>query len=197
MKKLLLALMMVALLSTVAMAAVQNQPVSQVVSAGSLMIAGNGDFAFDALTLSAIPFTAGIYETAPTAEPTFTLTDFRGTGQGWNVVVKCTAITAGGHSLDFKYAQTSANATVTKVLGQAVNGTNGPKIEDITEATIPSDTLAVNTNEGYGMGQYTYTLGAEKIVVPDTAYAGTYTGTFTASIISGPGGTGSWTGTIQ
>jgi hypothetical protein len=70
--------------------------------------------------------------------------------------------------------------------GQAVDGTNGPKVPASTPVgTLDSARKVIQANANYGLGIYTQGLSVA-LDVPAQSRAGTYTGTLTTTISAGP-----------
>jgi hypothetical protein len=77
---------------------------------------------------------------------------------------------------------------------------NGPAKQAVNVLDLNTDTSVVKTSELYGMGQYSYTTTPDNYNINLNAgntFVGTYSGTFTASIVTGPGGSGSWMATVE
>jgi hypothetical protein len=154
---------------------------SVVLSAGTLTITTPSVANFGGLTLN------GAAQTTTAALGTFTVTDARGSGIGWNVTVQATQFTAGSHTLAMNSismpAPTVAKADATS--GNVPTIATGPYLIDNATA-VKISSAAVDATTGNGMGSYTYTPGNLTLSVPANAYAGTYTSTVTVSVVTGP-----------
>ncbi len=118
----------------------------------------------------------------------FDVGDATGSGAGWNITATSTTFTSGGHTLatgatTVQTAPTDAcDSGVTCTL--ATNGTTYPYSLPAA-ATAPTATKLVDTAAGTGMGDQTVTP-TWKLSVPGNTLAGTYTSTWTLSLVSGP-----------
>ena len=115
---------------------------------------------------------------------TFTVTDARGTGVGWNVTVQGTQFTMAGHTLPMNSISMPAPtvANIDSTSGSTPSITTGPYLIDNASAVKITSAAA----DGTGMGSYTYTPGSLTLSIPANAYAGTYTSTVTVSVVTGP-----------
>jgi hypothetical protein len=129
-----------------------------------------------------------------TGSMTLTADDSTGSNAGWNVTVQTSqfawsAGTGGASSgTDIPAANFSltAAAAPTSTAGQAVDGTNGPKVPAVSPVgTLDSARKTVEAAAGYGNGTYTQVLDVS-LSVPAQSAAGTYTGTLTTTISAGP-----------
>jgi len=206
------AVLLVAAMTMGAFAATEKvDPTQFRIDAGELWIETQAGttLTFGNLTVGGIDFdSSGNYIHKSTTAPGYTMADQTGTGQGWHVIftcptLACTNPNALSQHLEVAYKNDSTNIAVRSTSeAQPVHATNGPKaLTPAVDVQNMNDPVrVVTTAEGYGMGVYTYALGQDNFSVKitrSTAYAGTYSGTLTATIIPGPGGQGSWTGTIE
>lgn len=197
-----IAVMMVAF-NTAFAATEATELVQIILDAGSLDITNtSGDFVFNNVNLQDVVTAPGGWTEIAHAVPQFRLTDARGNGNGWHVNFKCTQLVNVGFPtfvLDLGYVK--SGTTITDYAGQPIAAVpNGPYLENVNATDMHTDTLTVNTAQGYGKGIYNLNLAASdfKIPVPAIqAHYGTYTGLFTATILDGPGGTGGWTGNVN
>ncbi len=154
------------------------------VSAGSLSISSTGSITLPSLTLD-----GDDHDLTATSAPTFTLTDATGSGSGWNVTLQSADFSAGGgktiSAAQFKF---TSGGTVTKVKGQQVDATNGPKETALSASALDTSRKIITTAAGYGKGKYTYAPTAADFVLTVTAdaLAGDYTAVVTATIVTGP-----------
>ena len=132
-------------------------------------------------------------QTTPSENLTLTATDGTGTGAGWNVTVV---------SSDFVYSGSNSGTNIPAanfVFGtpgmpaasgtdsQAVSVTAGQGPEAVgTGGAMNVAREVIQAGAGYGQGTYTQTVGAT-LLVPAKSRVGTYTGTLTTTISSGPG----------
>jgi len=207
MKKCLIAiLMMVALLSTAAMADLTaTAPVNIHLTAGTLEIAGVENYlTFPDTNIADIHAQGDAYVAHSNHEPTFYVKDYTGDGLGWHVNLKCTTLTnqtLSGKTLDVNYGN-AGSTLLTKYDGMDPVTGQGPMKEAVTRANanIVDYVSIAKANAGYGMGKYHLdTIDSDfEIPIPSSkAFAGEYTGTATFTLVQGPGGTGSWSGHIE
>lgn len=146
------------------------------------------------LATSAAPtFSANLAsgDSTPTFTIPLTATDTTGTGAGWNLTVTSTQYTTGGatpHTLAAN-ASTLTGVTATCASGSCTNATNAITYPVAVPAsgTAPGPTAVkfFNAAAGTGLGSFTVTPTVG-VFVPGTSFAGSYTSTVTASIVSGP-----------
>jgi hypothetical protein len=149
-----------------------------VLTGGSLAISTPTVANFGGVTLN------GTAQPTTASMGTFTVTDSRGTGVGWNVTVQATQFTMTGHTLPMNSISMPA-PTVAKIdatSGNTPSITTGPYLIDNASAVKITSAAA----DGTGMGSYTFTPGALTLSIPANAYAGTYTSTVTVSVVTGP-----------
>jgi hypothetical protein len=123
-----------------------------------------------------------------TGSMTLTADDSTGSGLGWNVTVVSSAIVYSGSNggTDIpatNLAITTAN-TPAMTAGQAVDPTDGPLAG--TASSLDQARKVIYANANFGQGTYTQLLAID-LLVPGMARAGTYTGTLTVTVASGPG----------
>ena len=142
-------------------------------------------------TTAAPAFSANLAngDSTPTFTIPFTATDTTGTGAGWNLTITSTQYTTGGstpHTLAAN-ASTLTGVTSTCTSSTCTNPTNAVTYPVAVPAAVPAPTAVkfFNAAAGSGLGTFTITptIG---VFVPGTSYAGSYTSTITASIVSGP-----------
>jgi large repetitive protein len=126
----------------------------------------------------------GAVQTTTAAMGTFTVTDSRGTGVGWNVTVQATRLTAGVHTLPWG-SISMPQPSVAKGTPQSTGLPNIPAgpyaIDSLSAIKIASAAAG-----GSGEGSYIFTTGLLTLSVPASVYAGTYTSTVVVSVITGP-----------
>jgi len=210
MKKCLLAiLMVVALLSTAAMAATTaTAPVNIHLTAGTLAIGvdESNRLVFNDAALTDVLASPTTYVSHSTEVPTFWVQDYTGANMGWHVTMTCTNLTnAQGKALNVTYAH-AGTELLDEYNGQEAVANQGPmKVAAASRENVPASGSAlsvVKANTGYGNGKYHFDFlqTDDDFQVPigkNQAYAGEYTGTLTVTLTAGPGGTGSWSGHIE
>lgn len=129
----------------------------------------------------------GVDQTLSTTQA-FDVGDATGSGAGWNITSTSTTFTSGTHTLATGATTVQTAPTDTCDSGAtctlATNGTSYPYSLP-AGATAPTATKLVDTAAGTGMGNQTVTP-TWKLSVPGNTYAGTYTSTWTLSLVSGP-----------
>ena len=121
----------------------------------------------------------------PTAAATLDVKDDTGSGAGWKVTLAATQFTSGeGKTL----ANTALSITG---VSAAANGSGTYTVPtsnvSYASAIVPqANTVTLfNSAVDTGMGHFTLTP-AFKVHIPANAYAGTYSSTFTVTVVSGP-----------
>ena len=142
-------------------------------------------------TTAAPTFSANLAtgDSTPTFAIPFAVTDTTGTGAGWNLTVTSTQYTTGGttpHTLAAN-ASTMTGVTSTCAGGTCTNPTNAITypLGVPAAATAPTAVKFFNAAAATGLGSFTVTP-AVGVFVPGSTFAGSYTSTITASIVSGP-----------
>jgi hypothetical protein len=131
----------------------------------------------------------GTTKTTTATMDNFSVTDDRGTGEGWTVTVSATqfrewdgiAYVAGGRTLPTGSLSMPA-PTVAAVATESPSPsiTPGPYVIDGSSIKIAS--AAADT----GMGTYNFTQGSLTLTIPASSYAATYRSELTVSLSSGP-----------
>ncbi|WP_047982204.1 WxL domain-containing protein [Ornithinibacillus contaminans] len=135
---------------------------------------------FDAVVLN------GITQDTHASISDFNISDPRGSGTGWNVVMKASPFTnADGDTLPAGSLTVSAPSLTTADAGSSPAGditTSSGTIDNGTGSTI------ISAESGQGMGSYTVSFLEDSLSlrVPAGAYSGTYTSTISVEINSGP-----------
>lgn len=132
-------------------------------------------------------------QTTASENLTLTAADGTGTGAGWNVtVVSSDFVYSGSNSgtdipaANFTFG-TPGTPTAVGVDSQAVSVTAGQGPEAVgTGGAMNVTREVIQAGAGYGQGTYDQTVGAT-LLVPAKSRVGTYTGTLTTTIASGPG----------
>jgi hypothetical protein len=116
------------------------------------------------------------------------VSDATGSGTGWNLTATSTTFTTGTHSLSTSATTVSSAPSVACDAGTTcTTATNSVTYPYSLPAatTAPTATKLYNAAANTGMGNQTVTV-AWKLAVPGNAYAGSYTSTWTLSLVSGP-----------
>jgi hypothetical protein len=117
--------------------------------------------------------------------------DATGSGTGWNITATSTTFTTGGgtpHLLSTSATSiTSAPSDTCDASATCTTGTNAITYPYVLPAAsvAPTATKVFNAAANTGMGNQTVTA-AWKLAVLASTYAGTYTSTWTISLVSGP-----------
>ncbi len=132
---------------------------------------------------------SGINQTA-TATQAINVSDSTGSGTGWNLTATSTTFASGAHTLST--AATTITAAPTVACDAGVTCTKATKTALVTYpytlpagAAPPTATRMFNSKAKAGMGDQTITP-TWRLAVPADAYTGTYTSTWTISLVSGP-----------
>ena len=119
---------------------------------------------------------------------TFDVGDATGSGAGWNITATSTTFTAGSHALPATAVTVQAVPTVACDAGAtctvATNGVSYPYSLP-AGATAPTATKIFSSAANTGLGNQTVTL-VFKLAVPASAFAGSYSSTWTYTLVSGP-----------
>jgi hypothetical protein len=158
--------------------------VTGTVGAGTLaFVTTPGNVSFS-LTLS------GVDQSATTSLP-IDVGDSTGSGVGWNVTATSTTFTTGGgspHLLSTTATRIQTAPTATCDVGATcVLATNGVSYPYSLPAgtTAPTATKVFTATAGSGLGDQTLTA-TFTISIPANTYSGSYTSTWTFSLVSGP-----------
>jgi hypothetical protein len=116
------------------------------------------------------------------------VSDATGSGAGWNITATSTTFTTGSHTLSTSAttvgsaptAACDASATCTTATNAIAYPYTLP-----AAATAPTATKLYNAAANTGLGNQTVTP-TWKLAVPASTFAGTYTSTWTESLVSGP-----------
>lgn len=157
---------------------------SETLTAGSLgFVSAPANVTFPGTTLNGTNRTA-------TASQAFDVGDATGSGSGWNITGTSTTFTTGTNTLPTT-ATTIATAPSAPTCDTSVTCTVGGATTVSypytlpAAATAPTATKLYNAPAGTGMGDQTVTP-TWTLTIPANAYAGTYTSTWTLSLVSGP-----------
>ena len=147
------------------------------------------------LTLNATPPNAGFATTLNGTDQSiaipqaFDVWDDTGSGTGWNITATSTAFTSGSHSLADSAVTVDTPPDVTADDGA---GTIVPAVSTVVYpytlpagATAPAATELFNASTDSGLGHQTATASMA-LAIPRTTYSGTYTSTWTYSLVSAP-----------
>jgi hypothetical protein len=157
---------------------------SETLNAGTLGFATTpGSVTFPATTLN------GQDKTVTASQP-LDIGDATGSGAGWNVTATSTLFKSGTNSLSAGATTiTSSPGTptcdtgATCTVGGATNVSYPYSLP--AAATAPTATKMFNAPAGTGMGDQTISP-TWTLAIPANAYAGSYTSTWTLSLVSGP-----------
>ncbi len=121
---------------------------------------------------------------------TWTVTDARGTGAGWNVVIDSTDFDDGGsNSIDISVAGNEFKIQLTADHITVTAGSAAPTSSVTSLTAIPTNPSTMKilsaAADGTGMGKYSLQPNFELGVAAET-YAGSYTATLTLSATTGP-----------
>ena len=117
--------------------------------------------------------------------------DATGSGAGWNLTSTSTTFTSGAHTLPTSATTITSTPTVacdTSASGCATATTTGLVTYPYSlpaAGVAPTATRMFNAEAGTGMGDQTVTP-TWNLAIPPSTYAGTYTSTWTTSLISAP-----------
>jgi hypothetical protein len=114
--------------------------------------------------------------------------DATGSGSGWNLTATSTTFTSGAHTLSTSATTITGAPTDTCDAGATcATATNSVTFPYTLPAagTAPTATKLFNAATNTGMGNQTVTP-SWKLDVLASSYAGTYTSTWTISLVSGP-----------
>lgn len=155
------------------------------VTGGSLSIDAVTVGNFGGITLD------GTAKTTTATVDAFSVTDARGTGDGWNVTMQGTQFAEHDGTNYVTSGKTLAlNSLSLSALSVAANGTTSPVPTTNAGAGIDNTTGAIKIASAAvdeGMGTYDFTgTNALSLSIPASAYAKTYRSDVTVSVVSGP-----------
>ncbi len=157
---------------------------SETLTAGSLGFASTpGSVTFPATTLNGQDKTV-------TAQQPLDIADATGSGAGWNITATSTLFKSGTNALPAG-ATTVSSAPAAPTCDSNVTCTPGGSTTVSfpytlpAAATAPTATKLFNAPAGTGMGDQTVTP-SWSLAIPGNAYAGSYTSTWTLSLVSAP-----------
>lgn len=132
----------------------------------------------------------GANQTA-TAPQAIDVSDATGSGAGWNVTATSTTFTNGGHTLGTGATTIAATPGVACDTGATCQpatplGSSVSYPYTLPAAAVaPTATKMFDANANTGMGNQTFTP-TWSLAIPANAYAGSYTSTWTLSLVSAP-----------
>ena len=138
----------------------------------------------------AVGFSATLNGTdqTPTTTQALDVGDATGSGAGWNITATSTTFTAGAKTLSTSATSVASAPSVacdaSVTCTQATNSITYPYALP-AGTTAPTATKLFNAAINTGMGNQTVTP-TWKLAVPANTYAGTYTSTWTLSLVSAP-----------
>ena len=125
---------------------------------------------------------------APTSTQALDVGDSTGAGAGWNITGTSTTFTAGARTLPTTATTVAAGPTVacdaSVTCTTATNSVTYP-CSLPAATTAPTATKLFNAAASTGMGNQTVTP-TWKLSIPANSFAGSYTSTWTLSLVSGP-----------
>lgn len=124
----------------------------------------------------------------PTASQAIDVADATGSGAGWNITATSTTFTTGTVNLSTTATTVQSTPGVACDNGATcVTATNSVSYPYTLPAagTAPTATKVYNAAANTGMGDQTVTI-TWQVAIPASTKAGTYTSTWTISLVSGP-----------
>jgi WxL domain surface cell wall-binding len=166
-------------------------PVAAVAATGTATItAGSLGFVTTPPNVSFSATLNGLDQTV-TSTQALDVSDATGSGTGWNLTATSTTFTTGGGSprllATTATSLTGAPTDTCDASATCTVGTNSVTYPYVLPAgaTAPTATKLFNAAANTGLGNQTITP-SWKLAVPASTYAGTYTSTWTISLVSGP-----------
>lgn len=171
--------------TAITMAAVNVTPVAAANATATLTGAGSPAI-LSSTTPSWSQTLDGLDHNGITASANVDVNDATGTGSGWNLTLSGAVLTSSSHTL--AQPSTSAAASFTcdtssTCTAATSNGGTGAVSYPFTVGTTAAKFYSANASSGLGRmtGSNTWAIN-----VPANAFAGTYTGAWVYSIVSGP-----------
>lgn len=164
-------------------------PASAVNTVTQTINAGTRSSSIADLTLGAVSYSHSAQ--ASTGTMVVTADDSSGSGAGWNVTVQSSAFVYSGPNGGTNIPATNFSITsasgATATAGEPVDVIGGPKVPltFTTPATLDVARKTLQAELTFGEGTYTQNLGVS-LAIPAQSRVGTYTGTMTVTISSGP-----------
>jgi hypothetical protein len=124
----------------------------------------------------------------PTATQALDVGDATGSGAGWNITATSTTFTTGSVNLSTTATTVQSGPTVAcDASATCVTATNSITYPYTlpAAASAPTATKVYNAAANTGMGDQTVTV-TWQVAIPASTKAGTYTSTWTLSLVSGP-----------
>jgi hypothetical protein len=184
MKRKALAISLILALLTVTAVAVYAETASVTITGGSLSFTG------DNVTLSEVTLD-GTDQTSTSAYSanSWSASDARGTGAGWNVTIESTDFSDGTHTIDISESDQEFKIQLEASHITVVNGNTAPTSQVTSLTAIPttggSALKFLSAAVDAGMGVYTIQPNFELEVLAET-YAGSYSATMTITESTGP-----------
>jgi hypothetical protein len=128
------------------------------------------------------------HDQTPTATQALDVGDATGSGAGWNITATSTTFTTGSVTLSTTATTVQSGPTVacdaSTTCVTATNSISYPYTLP-ADASAPTATKVYNAAANTGMGDQTVTV-TWQVAIPASTKAGTYTSTWTLSLVSGP-----------
>ena len=162
-------------------------PAAGATSATATLTAGSLGFVSAPGSVTFSGTLSGSNQTLTAAQP-FDVGDATGAGAGWNVTATSTTFTAGSHTLSTGASTVGSAPTIacdaSVTCTSATNAITYPYSLPAA-ATAPTATKLFNAAVNTGLGNQTVTP-TWSVAVPANAFAGSYTSTWTFSLVSAP-----------
>jgi hypothetical protein len=157
-----------------------SNPISTLaITSGSLFISSISNFTYNAAI-------TGVDQTVTTG-PTLTIIDATGSASGWNMTVTSTTFTNGSHTMPTTATTITALASSCGADSTCTPATNTVFYPITIPAATSPPTAVKFFNAAANTGLGTITCAPTfTIALPANVYAGSYTSTFTLTLISGP-----------
>jgi len=173
-------------------ALVATTPAANATTATATLTAGSLGFVSAPPNVSFTGTLTGANQTLNATQP-IDVSDATGSGAGWNLTATSTTFTNGGNTLSTSATTVNSAPTVACDTGSTCSvATPSTGATAVTYpytlpagATAPTATKMFSAASGTGMGDQTAST-QWSLAIPGNARAGTYTSTWTLSLVSGP-----------
>jgi len=159
-------------------------PVTATISAGSLAFVTSPANSGFAVALNGL-------DQAVTTAQSFDVADATGSGLGWNITATSTTFTTGGatpHTLPAAAVTVQTSPTVSCDSGATCSVAAAAVSYPYTlpaESIAPTATKIYNAAANSGLGNQTV-VATMRLAIPANTFAGTYSATWTCSLVNGP-----------